>query len=140
MGRQNNQTLSRVRRLAHALAGDPVRADQIVAEVLAGRGREMTEVNGLFALVVAGHRGLPAAPFRRPIHGPTADMSRAFAALPLAAREVLALVTIEQLDYASAAAVLGTTREAMLVQLEEARAGLARLVEGQRTVPLRLVK
>ena len=57
------------------------------------------------------------------------DLERALASLPVADREVLLLVGVEQMDPAEAAAVLGIRADAFRKRLSRARARLAALLE-----------
>ena len=78
---------------------------------------------------------------RRPrLYGVQPDIARAFEALPLQDREILALVAVEGLAYEEAAGILDLTMEAFVSRLTQARAAFARLAEGERHVVLRLVK
>ncbi|WP_435126164.1 RNA polymerase sigma factor [Micromonospora tulbaghiae] len=71
------------------------------------------------------------------VAGLAQDLRRAFAGLSESDREMLRLVTWEELDLSAAARVLGCSRTAAGVRLFRARQRLARLMDNPSTTPIR---
>lgn len=147
MGRQAEATAQRLRRLARALSQDSDSADALVVATLTAHEARPVPINRLMATLIGLRRkredarlqaALPPAS-RNPgaNHG---EITRAFALLPLADREVLALVAVEHFAYEDAAAVLDIGLPDFIVRLTRARTSLARVVDGERHVVLRVVK
>ena len=127
--------LPRLRRLAHALACDPVRGDALTKAAIAQAARESDRLLrdprpdiAMFRIL----RGLWLARLRGfPYEGPSAgigntdEVMRALGALPHDQREAVALVVIEELDYRDAADIAETTIEALAERLVAGRKGLA---------------
>jgi RNA polymerase sigma-70 factor (ECF subfamily) len=93
--------------------------------------RRKREDTRLQAMAVPGTRG-PATNH--------SEITRAFEQLPLADREVLALIAVEHLAYEEAAAALDISLADFISRLTRARTSLARVVDGERHVVLRVVK
>ena len=93
MGRQGEAFTQRLRRLARALVDDSDSADALVLEALTAAEERSLDLNGLFAILIARRRVRADAPARRRqrLPGSQPDIVRAFEALPLPDREVLAL-------------------------------------------------
>jgi len=146
MGRQTEATVQRLRRLARALVQDVDGADALVLETLSIHERRATSLQQRMTTLIGlrrkredgkGHSGSPVRP--RP-GGNHPEVIRAFDTLPLADREVLALIAVEHLDYDDAAAILGLPLTTFITRLTRARESLNRVVEGERHVVLRVVK
>ena len=142
MGQQGEALTRRLRRLARALVDDPDSADALVIEALTAAEDGPADLRTLFATLIARRRvqRVPSARRRASSQGARPDIARAFEALPLQDREVIALVVVEELSYEDAAKVLDLSTEAFIIRLTQARAAFARLAEGERHVVLRLVK
>jgi DNA-directed RNA polymerase specialized sigma24 family protein len=141
MGRQGEAMARRLRRLARALTDDVDSADALVMETLSAAEERHCGLIDLLTILIGRRRlasGLTRRKGRAGGHSP--DIVRAFEALPLQDREVLALVVVEQLAYEEAARVLDITQEALAARLSQARTAFARLADGERHVVLRLVK
>jgi RNA polymerase sigma-70 factor (ECF subfamily) len=165
------QTLGHVpalRRYARLLTGDATRADDLVQDTLERaclkwslwqpesilRSWLLSIMHNLHANQRRdwrhddGHAALDAVP--EPTHEPMAlaaeriDLQRALAALPLAMREVLLLVTVEEYTYAEAAVILEVPVGTIMSRLHRARERLRELMndtaQAERPVPLQLVK
>jgi RNA polymerase sigma-70 factor (ECF subfamily) len=142
MGRQGEAYTKRLRRLARALVDDSDSADALVLEALTAAEERSLDLNGLFAILIARRRVRADAPARRRqrLPGSQSDIVRAFEALPLQDREVIALAVVEQLPYEDAARVLDLGTDAFIARLTQARAAFGRIADGERHVVLRLVK
>jgi DNA-directed RNA polymerase specialized sigma24 family protein len=140
MGRQGELITKRLRRLARALVDDVDSADGLVLDTLSAAEERPSDLYGLFALMIQRRRSRPPVAYRRRRPHGQADVVRAFEALPLQDREVMALAIIEELAYEDAARVLDIPTEQFLVRLTQARTAFGRLADGERHVVLRLVK
>lgn len=142
MGRQGEGFARRLRRLARMLVLEPDSADALVAETLGAAEERGLDISQLFAILIARRRqreDLSDAGHGRGI-GRQPDITRGFEALPLAEREVLALIVVERLPYDEAARILGLGTPALMARLTKARAGLSRQMERDPKIVLRLVK
>ena len=139
-----------LRRYARLLAGDPHRADDLVQDTLeracraAGRGPDdpgrlrpwlLSVMHNLFVDRVRARRALDeAAPLDDADDAALAsprdealgaqvrhDLQRALARLPVAHREVLLLVCVEDCSYDEAAAILGVPVGTVMSRLSRAR-------------------
>ena len=146
MGRQAEATAQRLRRLARALIQDSEIADSLVIATLTIHEARAVPLTRMIATPIGLRRKHDDAPARaiqaHPPRGPAApaDVARAFEHLPLADREVLALVAVEHLSYEEAAAVLDIGFADFIGRLTRARTSLARVVDGEHHVVLRVVK
>jgi DNA-directed RNA polymerase specialized sigma24 family protein len=137
MGQQIETMVQRLRRFARALTHDGESADALVLEALASTEEKRFEFNRLLTIILARRRDqeelhTQIRPVRPAVKAPPSsrpDILRAFERLPLADREVIALISVEGLSYEDAAA-----------RLTRARAAFARQVDGERHAVLRIVK
>lgn len=155
--------IPRLRRYARALTGDVGRADDLVQDTLERalakwrfwqRERELRP--WLFAILHNLHidhcrrervdfrpdEELPDLPQREGQSDGLAlrDLDRALMRLPLEQREVLLLVSLEELSYADAAKALGLPLGTVMSRLARARQRLHALLEGEPVAHLRVVK
>jgi RNA polymerase sigma-70 factor (ECF subfamily) len=127
--------LPRLRRLAHALACDPVRGDALTKTAIAQAARDSDRLLRDARPDIAMFRILRRLWLDRlrefPDEEPPAgignidEVMRALGALPPDQREAVALVVIEELDYHDAAEIVETTIEALAERLVAGRKGLA---------------
>ncbi len=146
--------IPRLRRYARALAGDAARADDLVQDTLEralAKGRLwrpgnlrawlFTLMHNLFVNQVRGERlvdyrspdELPEAPVRpQQLDGlALRDLDHALQCLPTEQREVLLLVSLEDLSYEEAARVLGIPIGTVMSRLSRARDRLRQLLAGE---------
>jgi RNA polymerase sigma-70 factor (ECF subfamily) len=148
MGQQIETMVQRLRRFARALTHDGESADALVLEALASTEEKRFEFNRLLTFILARRRDQeelhtqirPARPAVKALPSSRPDILRAFERLPLADREVIALISVEGLSYEDAAAILALRDEAFIARLTRARAAFARQVDGERHAVLRIVK
>jgi len=143
MGRHADMVARRLRRFARALVSDTESADQLVLETLTAAEASATHIHQMLAILIARRRERETTVTRLRTGGSKQtnhDILRAFEALSLVDREVLALAVVEQLDYEDAARILDIPLATFVARLTKARAAFARLAEGERHVVLRLVK
>lgn len=126
-----------MRRLARALVGDADQADALALSVLDTMPARNPSLNRAYAQLIAQNRRRQAGG-RMPPRG--RDVVSAFSSLPLAQREVLALVVIEELSYAETGRILDMSERRVLSLLTAARTQLFDRIEGARPAYLRLVK
>jgi RNA polymerase sigma-70 factor (ECF subfamily) len=164
-------TLSHIpalRRYARLLTGDAARADDLVQDTLERacvkwslwqpgsllRSWLLSLMHNLHRNHVRdwrhddGHAELDAQ--NEPTHDPTAqtgarlDLEQALATLPLAMREVLLLVTVEEYSYAETAQLLGVPVGTVMSRLHRARERLREALDAplpeRPAAPLHLVK
>lgn len=144
-----------LRRLGRALTGSLSAGDALVAETMPAYPRRQRAARKTLADMIARHRqdARPegAANCRTPPHpAPTGfsssddlgprEVMAAFDALPLQAREILALVVAEDLPYETAASILDIPLSVAMARLTVARTMLDCLIHGQNPMPLRLVQ
>lgn len=165
MNRQNEliQHIPRLRRYARALAGDAVRADDLVQDTLERalvkldlwrpgsdlRAWLFTLMHNLFVNQLRAngqaHCELDEAA-DLPVSGgqdealAVRDIHAGLAQLPAEQREVILLVGLEQFSYAEAARVLGLPLGTVMSRLSRARERLRGIMEGQTVVKLQVVK
>lgn len=158
------EQVPRLRRYARALAGERSRADDLVQDTLERawtrfhlwqRGSNLrawlfTVMHNVF---VNQHRknsrnttvALDDAP-EIPVQDGASqsmdmrDLTRALAQLPLEYREVLLLVSVEQMSYEEVADVLKIPLGTVMSRLSRGRARLRALLSGEESPPLRRVK
>ena len=146
--------IPRLRRYARALAGDAMRADDLVQDTLEralAKGRLwrpgnlrawlLTLMHNLFVNQIRARRlvdyrspdDLPEAPMRaQQLDGlELRDLDLALQALPGEQREVLLLVGLEDLSYGEAARVLGIPVGTVMSRLSRGRDRLRQLLAGQ---------
>jgi len=146
--------IPRLRRYARALAGDAMRADDLVQDTLEralAKGRLwrpgnlrawlLTLMHNLFVNQIRARRlvdyrspdDLPDAPVRaQQLDGlELRDLDQALQALPGEQREVLLLVGLEDLSYEEAARVLGIPVGTVMSRLSRGRDRLRGLLAGQ---------
>jgi RNA polymerase sigma-70 factor (ECF subfamily) len=148
--------IPRLRRYARALAGDSHRADDLVQDTLERalakfhlwrRGSDLrawlfTIMHNVFinqlrarrelALDEAVADGLQSAPQSDPLE--LRDLDAALRQLPLEQREVLLLVSLEQLSYAEVSKALSIPAGTVMSRLSRGRARLRALMSGPATV------
>jgi RNA polymerase sigma factor (sigma-70 family) len=165
------QTLDHIpalRRYARLLTGDATRADDLVQDTLERacvkwslwqpgsvlRSWLLSLMHNLHRNHIRdwrhddGHAALDDVP--EPAHDPMArtadrlDLQQALAALPVAMREVLLLVTVEEYTYAEVASLLGVPVGTVMSRLHRARERLRELMsevpQERPPAPLQLVK
>jgi hypothetical protein len=117
-------------------------ADALVCETLGSAEDRNLDLSQLFAIMISRRRLHDDGPARgRPRGaGQQSEVARGFEALPLMSREVLALVVVERLAYDEAARILGLPAEIFTARLTQARSALARHMERDSKIVLRLVK
>ena len=155
--------IPRLRRYAHALAGDSHRADDLVQDTLERalakfhlwrRGSDMRAwmfaimhnvfINQLkarreLALDDAVEDGLQSVPQSDPLE--LRDLDAALRLLPVEQREVLLLVGLEQLSYAEASKALGIPAGTVMSRLSRGRERLRAVMSGSASVTnLKVVK
>lgn len=138
MERHHDVAIRRLRRLARMLVHNVDRADVLVTKVAGASPAARPDLRELFASLIEKAREIehpPAGAGRN--HG---DVAQAFWLLPLVDREVLALVAVERLPYEDAADILRIALPVLFHRLTQARTALARLVDGERRIDLRVVK
>lgn len=148
MGQQIETIVQRLRRFARALSHDSEEADALVLELLSAHDGKRLDYPRLLTALIARRRDLDDRDQQLKVQRPSLkagcggppDILRAFERLPLADREVLALIIVEGLDYESAAAMLALREEAFIARLTRAREAFSRQVDGQRHAVLRIVK
>ncbi|WP_448951470.1 sigma factor-like helix-turn-helix DNA-binding protein [Labrys neptuniae] len=148
MGQHIEAMVQRLRRFARALSHDSDSADALVLELLSSHEGKRLDYARLLTALIARRRDLDEREHQVRLPRPAAkaacaglpDILRAFERLPLADREVLALIIVEGLDYESAAAVLALREETFIARLTRAREAFSRQVDGQRHAVLRIVK
>ena len=157
--------IPRLRRYARALTGDPTRADDLVQDTLERalakarlwrpgnlRAWLLTMMHNVFvnqyhaagALEFRAPEDLPDIPVRgQQTDGiEMRDLQRALQRLSPEQREVLLLVTLEDLSYEETARVLGAPIGTVMSRLSRARERLRQVLEGTSAVPdyLKVVK
>lgn len=155
--------IPRLRRYARALAGDSHRADDLVQDTLERalakfylwrRGSDLrawlfTIMHNVFinqlkarrelALDEGVEEALPSAPQSDPLE--LRDLDAALRQLPVAQREVLLLVALEQLSYAEVSKTLGIPVGTVMSRLSRGREQLRALMSGTANVTsIRAVK
>jgi DNA-directed RNA polymerase specialized sigma24 family protein len=142
MGRQGEAFTRRLRRLARMLVDDGELADSLVLETLTAAEDRPVDLHSLFMLLISRRRAMAGeiAKRGRRAGGSQPDIVRAFEALPLQDREILALTLVEQLSYEDGARILKLSMETFISRLTQARLAFGRVAEGERHVVLRLVK
>ncbi len=157
------QHIPRLRRYARALAGDAVRADDLVQDTLERalvkldlwrpgsdlRAWLFTLMHNLFVNQIRAsgpaHCELDEAA-DVPVRGGQSDalavrdIHAALAQLPSEQRAVILLVGLEQFSYAEAARVLGLPIGTVMSRLSRARERLREIMEGRAVVKLQVVK
>lgn len=127
----------RLRRLSHALVCDGAAGDALALRVIDELPSRPTLRQAYRVLI----RHCRAQDVRQRLGSPPSrDVVGAFAMLPLANREALALVCIDDLPYQEAADIVDMSLERFLLLLTQSRELLAGRLEAQRPVVLRLVK
>lgn len=157
------ELIPRLRRYARALVGERAAADDLVQDTLERAWSKLhlyrhgTDLRAwLFTVMHNVHvnrvRALrPTDPLedempelaQRATQGDSLlvrDLERAIAALPLAQREVLLLVALEDLSYDQAARVLGIPIGTVMSRLARAREKLRLLLHGKGGTKLQVVK
>ncbi len=158
------EAIPRLRRYARVLTGEPARGDDLVQDTLErawerrGQWRPDTELRPwLFSIMHNRHVDtlrrqavvpmVELDPADEPAHRPfdraleALDLERGLASLPTEHREVLMLVTVEQLSYQEVADALGVPIGTVMSRLSRARDRLRAALQFDAPVtPLRRVK
>jgi RNA polymerase sigma-70 factor (ECF subfamily) len=146
MGQQIEAMVQRLRRFARALTHDTSSADALVLEALAANDDRRMEFHRLLTFIIARRRDQEEVQNQLKQNQPALktggrpDILRVFEHLSLQDREVLALISVERLNYEDAASVLALREEAFIGRLTRARAAFARQIDGERHTILRIVK